>query len=346
MNSNPEHTASTLPKLDAFLLSDLRDAKVLVQFGGQGSGYLSELAQLVKSFETVRDLVSRARAALEHTALANEASCILHSLLLADHELTARLSKSALSWACVSYPLVFLTQLASHLAFLETGGLTHQRFLPMIQGGTGHSQGLVAAVLLAAATTQDNLVELGLQFVQLMHYHGVLAQATFDAVNDGVPNVVGTVATHALGPSAMSAYSHASLADIAKWMDGQPMFDSLFAFQQWPARRPNVAGVDVIETWKHKTQVAQHYAFELLVKLPKTDEGLVAMASFQPDKLSSAQARAILHEFDYTMTQLCSSDAPSTSLALWTSSEAQTAAIRSASFGPTVPLPFELLHHA
>ncbi|RHZ10249.1 hypothetical protein DYB26_008747 [Aphanomyces astaci] len=200
MNSNPELTTSTLPTLDAFLLTDLRDAKVLVQFGGQGSGYLSELAQLVKSFETVRDLVSRARAALEHTALANEASCILHSLLLADHELTARLSKSALSWACVSYPLVFLTQLATHLAFLETGGLTHQRFLPMIQGGTGHSQGLVAAVLLAAATTQNNLVELGLQFVQLMHYHGVLAQATFDAVNDGVPNVVGTVATHALGP--------------------------------------------------------------------------------------------------------------------------------------------------
>ncbi|KAF0706165.1 hypothetical protein AaE_014248 [Aphanomyces astaci] len=939
MNSNPEHTASTLPKLDAFLLSDLRDAKVLVQFGGQGSGYLGELAQLVKSFETVRDLVSRAQAALEHTALANEASCILHSLLLADHELIARLSKSALSRACVSYPLVFLTQLASYVAFLETGGLTHQRFLPMIQGGTGHSQGLVAAVLLAAATTQDELVELGLQFVQLMHYHGVLAQEAFDAVNDGVPKVVGTVATpmllvrgwseallsgivaefnldtaphnppvqislvndatsivvtgvptalhrlyatldgkqsvavapflleflpvscpfhndmlragqssieshatalglcvrgsavqfpvigttvqgvnfqsyddrdivpdlirmqlsdaihwptvsttlhslvgqcialdfgpgrslsldlpnpcirvsgilhqspttttalksqqeiqlatawadllnvnvasigrktsfftlggdsilairavgsckaigldvamsqflrdptvkgvvraansrlsianiawprvvldeaviasvqldnkddvvvypvtpmqagmllatlsnasayvlqvtfqltsastqarlatafetvvqqnsllqttfatsdggivqlfpqrpqdaivrdvatvslaeylasdfrggfhledksfirlalisppdealcygvmtvhHAiidgwsinsfltdimdamdnnqpvdlrpafqmvveyieaqdkvatkcfwssyvqgvvptpigsatpkviqvnsseqvplqvvcavsvsrlaqvagqlgvtasdlakfswaatlrkftrkhdvvfgqvrsnrgipvhgaeriLGPllstvpcrvtfddelpltqllqrwtasnHAMSAYSHASLGDIAKWTDGQPMFDSLFAFQQWPARRPNVAGVDIIESWKHMTQVAQHYAFELLVELPRADKGLVAMASFQPDKLSSAQARAILHEFDYTLTQLCSLDAPSTSLALWTLSEAQTALIRSASFGPTVPLPFELLHHA
>ncbi|ETV81048.1 hypothetical protein H257_05673 [Aphanomyces astaci] len=171
MNSNPELTTSTLPTLDAYLLTDLRDAKVLVQFGGQGSGYLGELAQLVKSFETVRDLVSRAQAALEHnvTALANEASCILHSLLLADHELIARLSKSALSRACVSYPLVFLTQLAS--------------------------QGLVAAVLLAAATTQNELVELGLQFVQLMHYHGVLAQAAFDAVNDRVPKVVGTVAT-------------------------------------------------------------------------------------------------------------------------------------------------------
>ncbi|KAF0775931.1 hypothetical protein AaE_000369, partial [Aphanomyces astaci] len=133
---------------------------------------------------------------------------------------------------------------------------------------------------------------------------------------------------------AMSAYSHASLGDIAKWTDGQPMFDSLFAFQQWPARRPNVAGVDIIETWKHQTQVAQHYAFEFLVELPRADKGLVVMASFQPDKLSSAQARAILHEFDYTLTQLCSSDPPSTSMALWTLSEAQTALIRSASFGP------------
>ncbi|RHZ30483.1 hypothetical protein DYB37_009154 [Aphanomyces astaci] len=201
MNSNPEHTASTLPKLDAFLLTDLRDAKVLVQFGGQGSGYLGELAQLVKSFETVRDLVSRAQAALEHTALANEASCILHSLL--------PLGRSRIDSSTVEIPFVpgvcelpagVFDAVGNVLSLHGDWGIDPQRFLPMIQGGTGHSQGLVAAMLLAAATTQNELVGLGIQVVQLMHYHGVLAQATFDAVNDGVPKVVATVATHALGP--------------------------------------------------------------------------------------------------------------------------------------------------
>ncbi|RLO09948.1 hypothetical protein DYB28_012161, partial [Aphanomyces astaci] len=153
---------------------------------------------------------------------------------------------------------------------------------------------------------------------------------------------------------AMSAsFSHASLVDVAKWSDGirpDQLFDTMFAFQQWPPRRLR-AGVEVIESWKDSQgQFTQNYAFELLVE-PTSHGALSTTATFAPEKLSHAQAREILHEYDHTLTQLCAglaADAsqPTTALALWTLSPAQTELIHASSFGPDMELPFELLHHA
>ncbi|ETV91506.1 hypothetical protein H310_13902 [Aphanomyces invadans] len=166
----------------------------LIHFGGQGSDYLDQLTHLVTSFQTVRNLVGQAQAIFEQIDVTKHTR--IEPLLWAT-EPASRPSRSALLHACVSYPLVFLTQLATYMAFLESMEVTHDELLPRIRGGTGHSQGVVAAVLVATATTHSDLEDLGLQFMQLMYHHGCRAQAAFDSVEEGhrankVGNVVPT----------------------------------------------------------------------------------------------------------------------------------------------------------
>ncbi|KAF0719408.1 hypothetical protein As57867_001060, partial [Aphanomyces stellatus] len=153
-----------------------------VQFGGQANDYMDELTTLVDSHSSVRMFVEDAQSALFDEA---KPFGITIRPFLWTQGLDFRPSKDVLASAPISYPLIFLTQVANYLAFLEVTGLTHEGMLSKILVGSGHSQGVVAAALLSAATTQDELHSLGLELVRYMFLHGVRAQATFDAV----PNV-------------------------------------------------------------------------------------------------------------------------------------------------------------
>ncbi|ETV97148.1 holo-[acyl-carrier-protein] synthase [Aphanomyces invadans] len=152
-----------------------------VTFGGQANEYIAELTTLVEKFPTVRAFVEAAQSALVEEAKAF--SDITIQPFLWTQDTSTRPSKDALSAASLSYPLIFLTQFANYLAFLESAHLTHEAFVPKLRAGSGHSQGVVAAVLLSAAKTSEDLHSLGLKFVRYMFLHGVRAQAIFGTVS-------------------------------------------------------------------------------------------------------------------------------------------------------------------
>ncbi|RHY21186.1 hypothetical protein DYB25_011162, partial [Aphanomyces astaci] len=158
---------------------DHRNSGLAIQFGGQGNDYMDELSRAVLSSASARQFVQLAQSILEAEANGTPYSC-LHPFLWSQDP-TSRPSRSTLMAAPVSYPLVFLTQVATYLAFVEANGWSHEAFLRRLRGATGHSQGVVAAVLLASATTSTELITLGLQYLRLMFWHGVRAQTVFDS---------------------------------------------------------------------------------------------------------------------------------------------------------------------
>ncbi|RHY77168.1 hypothetical protein DYB30_013885, partial [Aphanomyces astaci] len=92
------------------------------------------------------------------------------------------------------------------------------------------------------------------------------------------------------------------------------------------------------------------YALNVIVQLPSASVWTTT-AYYLSSALTRTSAKALLDEFDFTLTQLCDSllvpqAAPATTpRLLWDLSPNQKNLITAASCGPEVPLPFELLHH-
>ncbi|RHZ27352.1 hypothetical protein DYB26_016060, partial [Aphanomyces astaci] len=127
-------------------------------------------------------------------------------------------------------------------------------------------------------------------------------------------------------------------------VEGVKLMDSLFAFQNTPTATDHNGCWSMLKPYNPST-VSEEYTFELIVE--PTPTSLNVHALYNPGDISWDQAQWILHEFDHSLWHLCTEATADTGVSeLNTLSEAQTALIRSASFGPTVPLPFELLHHA
>ncbi|KAF0695022.1 hypothetical protein As57867_014085, partial [Aphanomyces stellatus] len=154
-----------------------------VQFSGQATEYIDELSLLVESYDSVRSFVEDAQ-----TALFEEATPLGLTIrpFLWTQGRAFQPPKDILTSAPVSYPLIFISQVANYLGFLEAAKTTHENVLQKIRVGAGHSQGIVAALLLATATTQDELFSLAVKFVRYMFLHGVRAQVT--ASNNNLAN--------------------------------------------------------------------------------------------------------------------------------------------------------------
>ncbi|KAF0694085.1 hypothetical protein As57867_014949, partial [Aphanomyces stellatus] len=174
-----------MPLSDPPLLTILAhpSTALAVQFCGQATDYIDELSLLVDSYDSVRCFVEEAQ-----TALFEEGKPLELTIrpFLWTQSLDYRPPKDVLTSAPVSYPLIFITQVANYLGFLEAAKTTHETMLRQIRVGAGHSQGIVAALLLATATTQDELFSLAVKFVRYMFLHGVRAQVT--ASNNNLAN--------------------------------------------------------------------------------------------------------------------------------------------------------------
>ncbi|KAF0690990.1 hypothetical protein As57867_017642, partial [Aphanomyces stellatus] len=144
-------------------------------------------------------------------------------------------------------------------------------------------------------------------------------QAIFDAVQ------------HERG--GLLAHSFAGLVDVKQWsgVDGE-LFDTLFVF--W-----------IADLWSNASPFSTEYSLELI--LVPTETGVRVQGLFKPSVLSRSQAKWMLAEFDFAMTQLCDMAGRECDLStLMDLSPAQTQFIETASFGSQTPLPYELLHHA
>ena len=91
---------------------------------------------------------------------AHLSSC-LHVLLDAKNRLAdpaAAPPAAHLHASAVSYPLVFVTQMAHYVGSLARLGLSQQEMRTLLDGSTGHSQGVVAAAVASLAADDEALV--------------------------------------------------------------------------------------------------------------------------------------------------------------------------------------------
>ena len=84
-----------------------------------------------------------------------------------------------LNSAPISYPLIFLCQIAKYLEALGALRTCHEAALGSgwLRGASGHSQGIVAAVALAASRDTESLKGLSLSLLKYMLWHGLRSQA-------------------------------------------------------------------------------------------------------------------------------------------------------------------------
>ncbi|RHZ34454.1 hypothetical protein DYB31_016673, partial [Aphanomyces astaci] len=138
---------------------------------------------------------------------------------------------------------------------------------------------------------------------------------------------------------AVSSHSHASLIDMKRWsgIEGD-LFDSLLVYQNLPTSKLGRV------VHPSKTLSTDH-TLEIIVT--PTASALKLEAMYNPSDIPRDQARWILEEFDFTLSQICCNQSGDMAVSeLWTMSPAQTTLVRDVSSGPEVALPFELLHHA
>ncbi|RHZ38331.1 hypothetical protein DYB26_015005 [Aphanomyces astaci] len=140
---------------------------------------------------------------------------------------------------------------------------------------------------------------------------------------------------------AVSSHSHASLIDIKRWngIEGD-LFDSLLVYQNVPTASSKVRPVD-----QPNKMFSTDHTLEIIVT--PAAAGLSCCALYKPSAIPRDQARWMLEEFDFTLSQICCNKSGGMAVSeLWTMSPAQTTLVRAASSGPEVALPFGLLHHA
>ena len=193
-----------------------KNQDLFVQFAGQGVNYLTSLKEAALVSPTaVHALMEQVVAGL--TALSQEitvaepkrASYYQHGYAVQDWmndddkgtTATTTPGTAYLSSSPVSFPLILLTQMANVLSFLDQfninttkddGGGTSENdssfshFIQSIQGTTGHSQGLIASVILSSSTSVGDLIARTVEGCRFALLLGTRGQQVSDRLNKEV----------------------------------------------------------------------------------------------------------------------------------------------------------------
>ena len=138
------------------------DAKAVITFAGQGIGYLDELARLYEEHEATRPLIDATADILSD--LMNDRAFTWSGFYSRGFDLrqwiqdpSTRPDATYMSSSAVSQPLIYTTQVSRYAAAYAQG-LSEALKAGAIAGTTGHSQGIMASVLIAE--TPDGSIDL------------------------------------------------------------------------------------------------------------------------------------------------------------------------------------------
>ncbi|KAK0559784.1 fatty acid synthase alpha subunit Lsd1 [Tilletia horrida] len=215
-----------LPTPKLFQLASQGKAGLFALFGGQGTNevHFNELQLL---FDTYRPLVEpvlkvatrKLQHLVEQATVEGYSSFYLPGLNVYSW-LTGsqpRPSTAYLGSIPVSLPLIGLTQLSRYLVSLRVSGLSARQFRDRFQGATGHSQGIVSAVVMAASDSLSSFESNVIKGLELLFHIGKCGQEAFPTFSielavigdimtgsEGVPTTV--LAVEGLSEEALNMY--------------------------------------------------------------------------------------------------------------------------------------------
>ena len=173
-----------------------KKASIFALFGGQGTNevYFDELQNLYDIYtpfvapfvQTLSKDVLVPLAAEEETSAYYTFGLDVASWLSGA---TARPAVPYLASVPISLPLIGLTQLVQYLVVCHVADLTPGELRSRISGATGHSQGIISAVVVATSGTFEEFVENSHKALKWLFYSGLRGQQAFP-VTSVEPNIV------------------------------------------------------------------------------------------------------------------------------------------------------------
>lgn len=178
--SSPELLRSRLRKPALLELAGQGKARFFLQFGGQAAGYIEELREVYRSFPLIHPLIQSADQLLQGEMRHPEAiRSGLFSQGLSPLEWIQKAETTPppayLSRSSISQSLIFLTQIA-HFAVLTHYGADERTVLRYTSGTTGHSQGIMSAVLIALGHSGEKFQETFLKFLKYFFWQSIRMQ--------------------------------------------------------------------------------------------------------------------------------------------------------------------------
>jgi len=163
----------------------IRKAVVYAMFGGQGNDtkYFEDIREVYTTYRPIlNDFVCKASTHLQR--LADDMRFHAHypqglnvEAWLKDEELQP--DNESLIAAPLSFPLIGLLQILHFKVTCHILGYTPEQMHKTLAGVTGHSQGIIIATLVAAATSWESFDKLGLECLSILQSIGARSQEKF-----------------------------------------------------------------------------------------------------------------------------------------------------------------------
>ncbi|KAF5382044.1 hypothetical protein D9615_004428 [Tricholomella constricta] len=178
------------PQSALLLAATSGKASIFALFGGQGTNevYFDELQSL---YDIYKPFITPFLATVTNEVLvplAEEHQASTHYLHGLDaiswlDDASLRPSTAYLASVPVSFPLIGLTQLVQYLIVCKVTGLTPGEIRDRIAGATGHSQGIVSAVVIAASASFEEFTENSRKALKWLFFSGLRGQQAFPVVS-------------------------------------------------------------------------------------------------------------------------------------------------------------------
>ncbi|KAI0635636.1 fatty acid synthase [Trametes polyzona] len=162
------------------------DASIYALFGGQGTNevYFDELQTL---YDIYKPYVSQFLTNITRDILiplveeSEEETFYTHGLDVVSwlSGASPRPPVTYLASIPVSFPLIGLTQLTQYLVVCRVSNSTPGDLLSRLRGSTGHSQGLVSALCIAASKTYESYAEHASKAIRWLFFSGLRGQQAF-----------------------------------------------------------------------------------------------------------------------------------------------------------------------
>ncbi|KAH8117927.1 fatty acid synthase [Phellopilus nigrolimitatus] len=196
------------------------EASIYALFGGQGTNevYFDELQALYDIYKPfVAPLITTLTInVLQPLAIASASSYYAYGLDVISW-LSGALPRPPTAYFAtvpVSFPLIGLTQLVQYLVACRVAHLTPGELRARLHGATGHSQGIVSAVAIAASSSFESFEDNSAKALRWLFFSGLRGQEAFPVlalepgiVNDAIEGGEGA-------PSPMLSVSGLALKDL------------------------------------------------------------------------------------------------------------------------------------
>lgn len=191
--------------------------KLFLQFGGQGSPWLKELSKLYETDPSLKELFDTA-----FKTLAEEVPSLKKEIISQGYDFESWIKnpesapdENYLCSATVSIVGIFLTQTANYVSLVNKGFATSELIANAV-GATGHSQGIIPAVLIALGKEGADFYKEYAKFLKFVLYLGYRAQELFGVYNPSEEVLKGNEEIGDKQPAPMVAVIGYSAAELSE----------------------------------------------------------------------------------------------------------------------------------